>query len=424
MTLVSDSPVWRPFTQHALQPGAIKIAHAEGAWLEAEDGARYLDAISSWWVTTHGHRRPEIMRAIRAQTERLDQLIFAGFTHEPAEELARRLVAITTAGLDYVFYSDSGSTCVEVAIKMALGYWRNRGEPREKIIALEHAYHGDTIGTMSVGARCVFNAPYEPLLFDVARVPFPNRDCEQETLDALERACRDGAAAFIVEPLVLGAGGMLIYDARILSEMKRACEHYSVLFIADEVMTGFGRTGTLFACEQAGIVPDIACYAKGLTGGALLLAVTMCKAEVFEAHLSMDRARTFFHSSSYTANPIACAAALANLDIWATGEPRERIGQLCVMQEARLARFEQDERFSNVRRVGTITALDLRVRQSGYLATISLDLLRFFNEHGVLLRPLGPTIYVLPPYCIKAGELDLLYEAIEVAACPRPPRLE
>ena len=186
MSLVINSPVWRPFTQHALQPGAHKIVHAEGAWLTAEDGTRFLDAISSWWVITHGHRRPEIMEAIRRQTESLDQIIFAGFTHEPAEALARRLVEITPEGLDYVFYSDSGSTSVEVAIKMALGYWRNRGAARTRVIAMEHSYHGDTVGTMSAGARSVFNAPYEPLLFDVARVPFPHEGAEQGTLDALE----------------------------------------------------------------------------------------------------------------------------------------------------------------------------------------------------------------------------------------------
>lgn len=416
MSIVTDSPVWRPFTQHALQPGAYKIAHAEGAWLTAEDGTRFLDAISSWWVITHGHRRPEIMAAIRKQTESLDQIIFAGFTHEPAEALARRLVEITQPGLDYVFYSDSGSTSVEVAIKMALGYWRHRGETRARVIALEHAYHGDTVGTMSAGARSVFNAPYEPLLFDVARAPFPHAGAEQETLDALEKFCREGAAAFIVEPLILGAGGMLIYSAQVLREMKRMCERYGTLFIADEVMTGFGRTGTLFACEQAGIVPDIACYSKGLTGGAAPLAVTMCKREIYDAHYAPDRARAFFHSSSYTANPIGCAAALANLEVWEKTDARARVANLCAMQAERAARFAQGSRFSSVRHLGTIVALDMTVAQSGYLATISLDLMRFFNARGLLLRPLGPTIYVLPPYCVTGEELDLVYAGIDEAA--------
>lgn len=411
------SPVWRPFTQHALQKEAILVARGEGAWLETADGARILDAISSWWVVTHGHRHPRIVQAIKDQADRLDQVIFAGFTHEPAERLARRLVALTPPGLDYVFFSDSGSTCVEVAIKMALGFWRNRGVARARIIALEHGYHGDTIGAMSTGARSVFNAAYEPLLFDVARIPFPRAGKEQATLDALEDVCRRGAAAaLVVEPLILGAGGMLVYGVDVLREMKRVCEAYDVLFIADEVMTGFGRTGTLFACEQAGVVPDIACYAKGITGGSLPLAVTLCSATIFDAHYSTDRARTFFHSSSYTANPIACAAALANLDIWESEDVRGRVAGLAAMQEERLRKFQGDERFSDVRRLGTITALDLRVENSGYLATIGPELMTFFISRGLLLRPLGNTIYILPPYCIEAHELDALYAAIDEAA--------
>lgn len=415
--MTEHSPVWRPFTQHALQKDAILVARGEGAWLETNDGKRILDAISSWWVVTHGHRHPRIVQAIKDQADRLDQVIFAGFTHEPAENLARRLVALTPAGLDYVFYSDSGSTCVEVAIKMALGFWRNRGAARSRVIALEHGYHGDTIGAMSTGARSVFNAAYEPLLFDVARIPFPHAGREQATLDALEEACRKGdAAALVVEPLILGAGGMLVYGAGVLREMKRICERHDVLFVADEVMTGFGRTGTLFACEQAGIVPDIACYAKGITGGSLPLAVTLCSAAIFQAHYSTDRTRTFYHSSSFNANPIACAAALANLDIWETEDVRGRVAHLAAMQAERLRKFEGDARFSDVRRLGTITALDLRVTNSGYLATIGLDLLAFFTSRGLLLRPLGNTIYILPPYCIEAEELDALYAAIDEAA--------
>ena len=275
--------------------------------------------------------------------------------------------------------------------------------------------------TATRSARCrraralPFNASYEALLFDVARIPFPDEGREQQCFDALEAACKDGAAAFVAEPLILGAGGMLIYSASTLREMKNICARHGVLFVADEVMTGFGRTGTLFACEQAGIVPDIACYAKGLTGGALPLAVTMCGKEIFDAHLSDDRARAFFHSSSYTANPIACAAALANLDIWEK-DARAAVAKLCAMQAERIARFESDPRFINVRRLGTITALDLATPRRGYLASIGLDLLRFFNARGLLLRPLGQTIYVLPPYCIEAEELDLVYAAIDEAA--------
>ena len=415
MSIVKNSPVWRPFTQHALQPNAFKVSHAKGARLELVDGRQFIDAISSWWVITHGHCQPEIMQAIAEQAQILDQVIFAGFTHEPAEKLAHRLLEFSPKGLEYVFYSDSGSTSVEVAIKMALGFWLNRGEPRTKIVALEHGYHGDTIGAMSVGARSSFNAPYEPLLFDVERIPFPTKGSEQNTLDALEIACRLKPAAFIVEPLIVGAGGMLIYSAQTLAEMYKICAKYNVLFIADEVMTGFGRTGTLFACEQAHITPDIACYAKGLTGGAIPLAVTMCRREIFEAHYAKDRARAFFHSSSFMANPLACAAALANLELWEKTETHQFLSKICLAQKSYIERFSCDKRFKNARSIGTISALDLNTKSSSYLSTISIDLMAFFNDLGILLRPLGSTIYVLPPYCASMQELELIYNAIDAA---------
>jgi adenosylmethionine---8-amino-7-oxononanoate aminotransferase len=408
------SPVWHPFTQHAVQPEATLISRGEGAWLETADGRRIFDAISSWWVVTHGHRHPHIVQAIKRQADQLDQVIFAGFTHQPAEELARRLVAIAPPQLEYVFFSDSGSTSVEVALKMALGFWRHRGENRSRILALEGAYHGDTIGGMSVGERGVFNAPYDPLLFDVERLPFPSAGREQATLEALSAACRNAAiAALIVEPLILGAGGMLIYPPWVLAEMKRICQTHGVLFIADEVMAGWGRTGTLFACEQADVAPDIACYSKGLTGGSLPLAVTLCRADIFDAHYSTDRTRTFFHSSSYTANPIACAAALANLEIWANEPVMERITRLAALHAERLDRFRENRRFANVRQIGTIAALDLVASDAGYMANIGPTLYQGFLARGLLVRPLGNTIYLMPPYCSTAGELDRVYDAID-----------
>jgi len=403
------SPVWHPFTQHATAPKPLPVARAEAATLILQDGRRILDGVSSWWVTTHGHNHPRIMAAIRQQTQKLDQVIFAGFTHQPAEDLAAELVRIAPTGLSHVFYSDSGSTSVEVALKMALGFWHNRATPRTKIIALEHAYHGDTIGTMAAGARGVFNAAYEPLLFDVARLPFPSDPAA--TLAALEREAPN-AAALIVEPLLLGAGGMLMYGPEILRAMKAICEKHGTLFIADEVLTGFGRTGTLFACEQAGVQPDLLCLAKGLTGGAMPLAVTLATPAIFDAHCSTDRRKTFFHSSSYTANPIACAAARENLAIWQDEPVLDRIAQLGAMQEERLARFRADPRFENIRRTGTVAALDLKVADPGYLADAGPGLTAHFLSHGVLLRPLGNTIYVLPPYCITGAELDMIYDAI------------
>ncbi|MBR1087640.1 adenosylmethionine--8-amino-7-oxononanoate transaminase [Bradyrhizobium manausense] len=411
------SSIWHPFTQHALQDEMTEIVRGEGAYLHTRDGRRLIDAISSWWVVTHGHCHPYIVSAIQKQAEKLNQTIFAGYTHEPAEEVAALLLKIAPPGLDHVFFSDSGSTSVEVALKMALGYWHNIGKQRTRIVVMQHSYHGETVGTMSVGARGIFNAAYGPLLFDVTSVPFPASGHEQATLHALEVACRkDNPAAFIVEPLILGAGGMLMYPAWVLKAMKRICEMSNVLFIADEVMTGWGRTGTLFACEQAHVSPDIACYSKGLTGGSLPLAVTLCRADIFDAHYSKDRTRTFFHSSSYTANPVACAAAKANLDLWQNREVRQRIASVAAMQEQGIEPFRADARFKNVRRTGTITALELKARDGGYLAGIGQNLQAFFNSRNLLLRPLGNTIYVMPPYCVTAADLDEIYAAISDAA--------
>ena len=411
---MSSSAIWHPFTQHGLAEPIPLVTHAEGASLFTADGARIIDAISSWWVTTHGHGHPRIMAAIRAQTERLDQLIFAGWTHEPAEEVATGLRAIMPEALTRVFFSDSGSTCVEVALKMALGYWANRGEPRHRIVVMEHSYHGDTIGAMSVGARGVFNAAYAPLLFDVGRVPFP--DDVQATLDALEAECRAGVAAFIVEPLVLGAGGMKMYAPPVLAQMRAICAVHGTLFIADEVMTGWGRTGTLLACEQAGVVPDLLCLSKGLTGGALPLAVTMASEPIWEAHHSPDRARMFFHSSSYTANPIACAAAAANLAIWREEPVLARVADLGQAQARHIGALEGHPMVQNPRRCGTIAALELGDAQGAYLADIGPKLLARFREAGILLRPLGNTVYVMPPYGISADDLERIWHTIAHAA--------
>ena len=405
------SAVWHPFFQNALEPAPLKIARTEGAWLETSDGVRLLDAISSWWVVTHGHRHPAIMAAIRAATETLDQVIFAGFTHEPAEALAAELAAL--AGLPHVFFSDSGSTAVEVALKLALGTARNRGERRERLVVMAHSYHGDTVGAMSVGARGVFNAPYAPLLFDVATIPFPAAGQEQACYDALAAATRDRqAAAFIVEQLVLGAGGMLMYPPAVLAELHRICAASGTLFIADEVMTGWGRTGTLFACQQAGLVPDLLCLSKGLTNGSLPLAATLASNAIFEAHHSRDRTRTFWHSSSYSGNPIACAAALANARVWRDEPVAARVAALGAMQARQLARLAGDARFADLRRTGTIAAMTIPGPEQGYLAEIGCDLRAAALAQGVVLRPMGDCLYVLPPYCITESELARVYDVI------------
>ncbi len=410
-----SSPVWHPFTQHGLNEEIPMVVRAEGATLFAQDGRRYIDAISSWWVTTHGHCHPRIMAAIAEQTKHLDQLIFAGWTHPQAEALAAELVRITPDPLRHVFFSDSGSTSVEVALKMALGYWLNRGERRHRIAVMAHSYHGDTIGAMSVGARGVYNRAYQPLLFNVETLPFPAGDGD-ETIAALEALCAaEPPAALIVEPLILGAGGMLIYAPHILKALREICAREGVLFIADEVMTGWGRTGTLFACEQAGIAPDIMCLSKGLTGGAVPLAATLATRAIFDAHLSTDRAKMFFHSSSYTANPIACAAANANLAIWREEPVRARVLDLVYRQKIRLDALDHPA-IVNQRQLGTITAMEFVDPYGDYLSAMGPALGQYFRKRGLLLRPMGNTVYVMPPYCIDDADLDAIYDGIARAA--------
>ena len=408
---MTDSPVWRPFTQHATEAEPPVALRTHGAVIETDRGP-LIDAISSWWVITHGHSHPPIMAAIREASERLDQVIFAGLTHEPAESLARELVALAPRGLTRVFYSDSGSTSVEVALKMALGFWRNTGRPRHRIAVIEGGYHGDTIGTMSVGERGVFNVAYEPLMFAVDRLPFP-AEGGAEMLSAFEALAAGGdMAAIILEPLILGSGGMRMYGPQVLEGIRRICDRHGVLMIADEVMTGWGRTGEMWACDHAGIAPDILCTSKGLTGGAIPLAATLATEEIFQAHWSQDRSRTFFHSSSYTANPLACAAGLANARIWAAGGMQARLKAVAAMQSERLDALARDDRFADSRQTGTIAAIDLKVEAAGYLAAVGQRLRAHALERGVLLRPLGNTVYVMPPYCITGDQMDRVWEAI------------
>ncbi len=411
-----SSPIWHPFTQHGLGHDIPEVKSASGALLHTKDGRDIIDAISSWWVTTHGHCNPDIIAAIQNQAAQLDQLIFAGWTHEPAETLAASLIALTPDNLQHVFYSDSGSTSVEVALKMALGYWNNIGVKRDRIIVMEHSYHGDTIGTMSVGERGVFNQAYNALMFDVDKISFPAAGHEQNTLNQLERYCASGnAAALIVEPLLLGAGGMLIYSPETLKAMRDICTAHDVIFIADEVMTGWGRTGTMFAYEQADITPDILCLSKGITGGSIPLAVTLSNAAIFDAHYSTDRSKLFFHSSSYTANPIACAAANANIKIWEKPETRANLDALCARQKQHLERIAVLPNVQNPRQIGSVTAIEIADSKGAYMSELGPQLLAFFKANNVLLRPLGNTIYVMPPYCISDEQLSKIYALIAEA---------
>jgi adenosylmethionine-8-amino-7-oxononanoate aminotransferase len=407
-------PIWHPFTQHALAPAPIRVDYAEGATLHTTDGRTILDAISSWWVNLHGHAHPHIANAIADQTKRLEQVIFAGFTHETAERFAEKLLGLVP-GTRFAFFSDSGSTAVEVAIKMAVGAWHNRGHPRTRIIALEHGYHGDMFGAMAVGHRGVFNAAYAPMLFEVVHLPFPHKGEEMRTVEALAALLEadNGYAALIAEPLVLGAGGMKMYPPHVLAELSVLCRRHDVFLILDEVMTGFGRTGTMFACEQAGVMPDLMCLSKGVTGGFLPMGVTLASEEIYDAFYAADRARTFFHSSSYTGNAIACAAALANLEVFEQEPVFTRMARIAAHHEKRLERLRRHRSVAEVRRTGTIAAIELQVSDEGYLASLAPKLYDFYLSRDVLLRPLGNVVYVLPPYCTTIREIDRIYDLIE-----------
>ena len=399
--------VWHPYTR-ASAPPPLPIARAAGAYLHTTNGRAILDAISSWWVTLHGHAHPAIAEAIASQARELEQVIFAGCTHEPAVRLAERLTSIAPHGLQRVFYSDDGSTAVEVAIKMALQYWRIAGQERDLVIALEHAYHGDTFGAMSVSARGVFTAPFGPLLFDVARVPDP---ASGDTLAALERLLdREGrrCAAIILEPMLMGAGGMRIYDSNLLAAITRSAADAGLLVIADEVLTGFGRTGPLFACEHARVIPDIMCLSKGLTGGFLPMGATMVTERVAEAFDGDQPYGTLYHGHSYTANPIACAAALASCQLL-DEECAARRAAIARAHESGLARIATHPRVRLPRSLGTVAAFDL-AGASGYLSDAATGLPAYALERGVLVRPLGNVVYVLPPYCTTEQEIAHVYD--------------
>jgi adenosylmethionine-8-amino-7-oxononanoate aminotransferase len=402
--------VWHPYTQHAIAPPPLAIARAAGSYLYDVQGRPLLDAISSWWVTLHGHAHPAIADAVAAQARCLEQVIFAGFTHEPGARLAAELVERLPPGLTRVFYSDNGSTAIEVAIKLALQYWWSAGERRPLVAALEHAYHGDTFGAMSASARGAFTAPFGDQLFEVARLPDPANGDPVAALTALLDARGNELAAVIVEPLLQGAGGMRIWSAERLRAIRVLTAEAGVLLIADEVLTGFGRTGPLFACGGAGVVPDIICLSKGLTGGFLPLGATCCRETIFDAFLSDDRRRTFFHGHSFAANPIACAAARASLALLddACAERRAAIEQT---HRDELARLSAHAQVQSPRVLGTMAAFELRGATS-YFATAGPRLAAFALERGVLLRPLGNVVYLLPPYCTTPDEIRGVYDVV------------
>ena len=402
--------LWHPYTQHLHAPMPVEIRAARGASLFRADGRPILDAISSWWVTTHGHGQQEIVDAIAQQAGQLDHVLFAGFTHEPATALAAGLVSRLPRGLSRIFYSDNGSTAVEVAIKMSMQSFSNRSQKRTLIAALDHAYHGDTFGAMAAGARGVFSHMYEPLLFEVARLPDPSEGDTLRALDLLLAERGGELAAVIVEPLLLGAGGMRVWDEAVLRGIRERTYQAGVHLIADEVLTGFGRTGPLFACERADITPDLLCMSKGLTGGVLPLGATAATEAIYDAFRSTDRAKTFFHGHSYTANPIACAAALASLDLFDEASDDDRI-RIEVAHAGHLAALRGVRGVRAVRQIGTVAAVELDGPE-GYLSDTGRALAAYALHRDVLLRPLGPVAYCLPPYCTTDDELARVYDVI------------
>ena len=403
--------LWHPYTQMQSAPPPLPIVRAEGVYLYTEDGRRILDGISSWWVNIHGHCHPTLNRALADQAQRLDHVMFAGCTHEPAVDLAERLVAVLPAGLTRVFYSDNGSTAVEVAVKLAWQYWINQGQPQRKVfIGLEHAYHGDTVGAMSVSADSVFTQAFAPLLFPVTRAT------DLSGLEAELERQGETVAAVIVEPMLQGAGGMIVWPAEFLAGVRRLCDRYGTLLIADEVLTGFGRTGKMFACEHAGVSPDIICLSKALTGGYLPLGATIVTDAMFEAFLSSDHSKTFFHGHSYTANPLACAVAIASLQLFDDTPVLDEVRRIEQQLASGLARFRELPIVGDVRHIGAVGVVELR-EPGGYTNPIGPRLAAAFLERGLLLRPLGSVVYFMPPYVISPSEvewvLSQMYEVLQ-----------
>lgn len=407
--------IWHPFTRLKGDALSIPIVRGEGAALYDVNGKRYIDGIASWWVNIHGHSHPYLAKKISEQLSVLEHAIFSGFTHEPAVQLAERLLKRLPANHKKIFYSDNGSTAVEVALKMAFQYWSNQGFSRTKVIAFENAYHGDTFGGMSVGARNAFNLPFSKLLFDVIHIPVPVKGKEVESIEGMKEALKaNDISSFIFEPLVQGAGGMIMYDTKALDELIGLCKEKNVPAIADEVMTGFGRTGTFFASDELEQKPDIICLSKGLTGGVMPLGVTSCAQFIYDAFVSDDKMKTFFHGHSYTGNPTACSAALASLDLFDKPEAFENIKRISEKQEAFLQKIKNHSALVEARRTGTILALEIRTKEeTGYLNSLSEKISSFFIERGIILRPLGNVVYVLPPYCISNEDLDFIYASIE-----------
>lgn len=407
--------IWHPYTQMQTAAPPIPIVRGEGALLFDDQGKVYLDAVSSWWVNIHGHAHPYIAEKVSEQLRTLEHVIFAGFTHPTAIKLAEGLLTILPNNQQKVFYSDNGSTAVEVALKMCMQFWSNQEKPRTKIIAFNNAYHGDTFGAMSVSARSAFTASFDPYLFEVEFIDLPN----EENIESIKKqvsAIKEEVSSFIFEPLIQGSGGMLMYEAKYLNELMAHCRKEGIFLIADEVMTGFGRTGKRFACDHLQEKPDLMCFSKGLTGGTMPLGVTTCTNQIYEAFLSEDKHKTLFHGHSFTANPIACSAALASLELFMQPELMENVERICKRHQLFADKISIHPKLKAVRQTGTILAMEWNVDNgTSYFSNLRDQLYQFFLGKNIILRPLGNIIYFLTPYCITDQQLDQLYTAVEDA---------
>lgn len=405
--------IWHPYTNLGLNPESIPIVSAKGGYLFTEDGRTLIDAISSWWVNIHGHGNKEIADAIHAQLINLDQIIFAGFTHETGIKFAELLLTQLPKNQVKVFYSDNGSTSVEVALKMALQYHLNCGKKRNKIVAFEGAYHGDTFGAMALSARGLFNSAFQGFMFEVERLPVPNENNIEEVITKLNEIIKGGdLAAFIFEPLILGAGGMIMYSTHHLELLMNLCQANGVICIADEVMTGFYRTGDFLAASKLKVYPDIITLSKGITGGVMPLGVTTCTKEIFSAFDSKEVLATLYHGHSYTGNPLACAAAIKSLEMLVSLDTKQNIKMICNQNQEWLNRMKKLPKIFNPRVLGTIFAFEVGEPLPEYTNNLRDKIYQHALNNGVLLRPLGNTVYCMPPYCLTSADMDRIFECM------------
>jgi len=405
--------LWHPFDVFRNTEN-IFIERAEGLYLYTKDGRAIKDMVSSWWTNLHGHNHSHIVKAIQKQTEKLSHIIFSGFTHEPAIQLAQRLLPILPGKMNKLFLSDNGSTAVEVGLKMAIQYWHNLGQPKRKMIAFEGCYHGDTFGSMSLAGPYPFNEPFEPYLFEVVYLPFPHPGNKEEILALLEKTlASNDVAALIYEPMIQGVGGMRLFDKETLDELLRIVKDKNVLLIADEVMTGFGRTGKTFASEYLSTLPDIVCLSKGISGGFLGMGATAANATVYQAFDTKDKKKVFLHGHSYTGNALACVAANASLDILLQSETLSKIEQIAVWQKEVVNEIQKLPKVKVAFALGTILSITLIQRQQeGYFAQVAEHAYQYFLQKNILLRPMGNVLYLSPPYCIAEEELKEVHQMV------------